>query len=158
MPAAGATVNLADIYPPERILVGVANTKREAVRELVHHLAVRGVISPADEEYVAGLVLRREKGGTTALGHGIAFPHCSCGLVHRFTGVIGHYPLGIAFDSVDGELVNTVFLLLAPLHSEEQMFELLGKSLAIGRDKTLRLQLGGCRSPEAIHHLLEELE
>ena len=40
----------------------------------------------------------------------------------------------------------------------EELYEILGRITAIGRDKSRRAQLRGCRSAEAAHHFLQELD
>jgi len=65
---------------------------------------------------------------------------------------------GIPFEALDGEPVHSVFLLLAPLKNREQHYEVLGRISAIGKDKGRRLQLRGCRSAEAVHDFLQELD
>lgn len=125
---------------------------------MVHHLADRGAIAAREEKAVVESILAREKIGSTALGNGIALPHCRCSLTEKFVGVLGLEPRGVPFDAIDGEPVQGIFLLLAPLEGRERHYELLGKILAIGRDKSRRAQLRGCQSAAAVHEFLQELD
>jgi PTS system nitrogen regulatory IIA component len=154
-----APVGLAEIFPPEAIVIGlVQRTKRGVVEELVHHLVELGNLAEGEEKIVVESVLAREKMGSTALGNGIAFPHCRSSVTERFVGVLGVDPRGIPFDAVDGEPVQSIFLLLAPLDGREKHYEVLGRITAIGKDKGRRVQLRGCRTAEAVHAFLEELD
>src|ERR1022692_2603319 len=153
------SIGLAQIFPPEAIVIGlVQRTKRGVIEELVHHLVQIGNLVQRDEKAVVESVLAREKLGSSALGNGIAFPHCRWSPMEKLIGVLGLDSRGIPFDAVDGEPVYSVFLLMTPLNDREKHYEVLGKITAIGRDKSLRLQLGGCRTVEAAHGFLQELD
>lgn len=150
---------LADIFPAEAIILGLEHhTKHGVIEDLVHRLVVLGHIAPEAEPTISQMILAREKVGSTALGNGIAFPHCRTSATEKFVGVLGIECPGIAFDSVDGELVSCIFLLLAPLDQREQLFEILGRITAIGRDKSQRFQLRGCQSAQMAFHFLQELD
>lgn len=150
---------LADIFPPEAIVVGLKNrTKQDAVAELVHHLVVLGRVAAEDESGLVESVLARERLGSTALYDGLAFPHCRSTVTEQFVGVLGIEPNGIPFDSVGGGLVQGIFLFVAPLERREDLYEVMGRIIAIGRDKGRRAQFRGCRTAEAAHRFLQELD
>jgi mannitol/fructose-specific phosphotransferase system IIA component (Ntr-type) len=154
-----ASVALAEIFPPEAIVIGLGQrTKQGVIEELVHHLVGRGYLAAEEERHVVESILAREKLSPTALGNGIAFPHCRSSLTEKFFGVLGLEPRGVPFDAADGEPVFGIFLLLAPLDGREKHYEVLGRISAIGRDKSQGVQLRGCRTPEAVHHFLRELD
>lgn len=153
------SIGLAEIFAPEAIVVGLEQrTKQGAVEELVHRLVERGRLGAAEEKAVVQSILAREKLGSTALGNGIAYPHCRTSVTEKFIGVLGLEPRGVPFDAVDGGPVQSIFLLLAPLDKREQHYEVLGRITAIGRDKSQRIQLRGCHTAEAVHHFLQELD
>jgi PTS system nitrogen regulatory IIA component len=153
------SIGLAEVFPPEAIVLGLAaRTKRGVIEELVRHLVELDLLKETDAPTVVEGILTREKMGSTALGNGIAFPHCRSSVTARFVGVLGVDSRGIPFDAVDGEPVQSIFLVLAPLDGREKHYEVLGKITAIGRDRGRRLQLRGCRSPEAVHDFLQELD
>jgi len=157
--AAHVSVGLAEIFRLEAIVVGLkSRTKQGVVAELVHHLVELGVVTEADKQGVVESVLAREKLGSTALHDGVAFPHCRSSVTEQFVGVLGIEPNGIPFDPVSGGLVQSVFLFLAPLERREELYEVLGRITAIGRDKSRRAQLRGCRTAEAAHRFLQELD
>ncbi len=136
-------IGLAEIFPPEAIIVGLEH---------------RGCITEEEEKAVVESILAREKLGSTALGNGIAFPHCRSSLTEKFIGILGIDSRGVPFNAVDGEPVHSIFLILAPLDGREKHYEVLGKFMAIGRDKSQRVQLRGCRTSEAVPHFLQELD
>jgi len=156
---AKSSIPLARVFPVEAILVGLESRTREGVvAELIHRLVALGHIATEEEQDLAAGIMAREKVGSTAIGNGIAMPHCRSRLAERFVGALGIEPRGIAFDSVDGAPVHVVFLVVAPPKGHEHYYDILGRITAIGRDKTHRLHLRACRTPELAHHFLQELD
>ena len=152
-------MKLAELFPPEAIRVGLEqHTKSAVIEELVHHAVALGYLPRQEERPIIDTILEREGLGSTALGHGIALPHCQWRSLDRFVGVAGLLHQGIPFDAVDGEPVDRVFLTLAPPDNPEQSFDVLGRLVAIGRNKSLRLLLRGCRTAEHVSAFLDELD
>jgi PTS system nitrogen regulatory IIA component len=152
-------MTLADIFPPAAICLGLENrAKQSVIQELVRHLIDIGCVGVKSEAALVKAIMARETLGTTALGNGIAFPHCCSSVAERFVGVLALDKRGVAFGAVDGAPVFAIFLLIVPLEERAQQHEVLGKITAIGRDKSLRLQLRGCRTADAVHHLLQDLD
>jgi mannitol/fructose-specific phosphotransferase system IIA component (Ntr-type) len=152
-------VGLARIFPTEAIVVGLEDTSKPAViAALVQRLVVLGRVPRREERGLVKAIMTREELGTTALGNGIAFPHSRTELVDGYLGVLGLEPRGIRFDALDRSLVFGVFLLVAPVDVRQEYFDILGRITAIGKDKSLRLQLRGCRTAEAAHQFLQVLD
>jgi nitrogen PTS system EIIA component len=154
------SVALAEIFLPQAIIVGSENhTKQGVIAEIIHRLVTLGHIPEQEEKGLLTNILAREDLGTTALGNGVAFPHCRASYVAKFVGALALEPRGIPFDALDGQPVYAVFLLLAPFERQKNYYDVLGRITAIGRDKSQRLYLlNGCRTPEAIHHYFQELD
>ena len=154
-----SSIALGRIFPPEAIAVGLENSSKQAViAALVRRLVTLGGIPSREEQSLVSAILARESLGTTALGNGVAFPHVRTRLAERLLGVLGLERGGIAFDALDGSPVYGVFLLVAPEDVTKEYFEVLGRITAIGKDKSLRLQLRGCRTAAAAHRLLQLLD
>ena len=141
------------------IVLGLkSRTKPDVITELVHFLAQLVYIKQEEEAAVSQGILARERLASTALGNGVAFPHCRSSLTEKLVGVLGIEPVGIPFGAVDGESVRCSFLFLAPLDRREELYNLVGRIAAIGGDKSRSFQLRGCRTAEAAHQLLCELD
>jgi nitrogen PTS system EIIA component len=150
---------LAEVFPPEAILVGIeGRTKVKVIEKLVRHAVALEYVPQSAEEALVRFCREREEMGTTALGNGIAFPHCRSSFAARFVGVAGLLNSRIPFDAVDAEPVDSVFLVLAPRDQRERFFEILGRLVAIGRDKSLGVLLRGCRTAEHVSSFLQELD
>ena len=59
-------------------------------------------------------LLKREELGTTAIGKGIAVPHCRAKGLKSPALLLGLSPDGVAFEAVDGKLSHVFFLLVSP--------------------------------------------
>ena len=55
----------------------------------------------------------REKKGSTGIGKGVAIPHGKTGAVEQIAAVLGISKEGIEYESLDGEPVHIVFLMVA---------------------------------------------
>jgi mannitol/fructose-specific phosphotransferase system IIA component (Ntr-type) len=150
---------LAGVFSPEAVLFGLeGSTGHEIIAKLVRHAVTLGRIPAWAEDDVAGLVERRERLGSTALGKGIAFPHCRSPHTQVFAGVAGFAPTGIPFRVVDAEPVDMFFLILAPPDLPKEFLDVLGRMVAIGRDRTLMLLLRGCQTAEHVSSVLREFD
>lgn len=152
-------LKLSELFPPESIRIGlVQRTKSAVIEALVHHAVLLGYLSGRDERHIVDRILARESLSSTALGHGIAMPHCQWDALDRFIGVAGLLRQAVPFDAADGEPVHGVFLTLAPPHHPELSFEVLGRLVAVGRNSSLRLLLRECRTAEQVFAFLQEID
>ena len=87
-----------------------AKTREEALREIVRVVAGKGIIR--DQAAVLESLLERERIQSTAVGSGIAIPHCFTDEIADLAIVVARAPGGIAFDSFDGRPTHVVFLLM----------------------------------------------
>jgi mannitol/fructose-specific phosphotransferase system IIA component (Ntr-type) len=152
-------INLIDIFLPENVIIGLGKIgKVDLISQMVRRLVETGRIAPQAESAITKTILAREKTGTTALGNGIAFPHCRSNLADTFTGAVAVDCRGVSFDAVDKSLVNVVFLLVGPLSDREQYFDILGRINSIGSHKAMRIQLSGSGSADGVIRLLRKLD
>jgi mannitol/fructose-specific phosphotransferase system IIA component (Ntr-type) len=91
-----------------------ARTKEEAVRAIVAGLASAGAIPDSQREPIARAVLVREELATTGVGHGIAIPHAKHPAVPRPIAALGYSADGVDFQSLDGQPVHLIVLLVSP--------------------------------------------
>ena len=104
---------LYDIYSPELIKVGFeAEDKEEAFEELVDHFCQ--VTNNSSREEILTALRDREAKMSTGIKKGIAIPHGRTAAVERVFGAIGISKKGIDYDSLDGEPVYILFMILAP--------------------------------------------
>ncbi|HTO22988.1 MAG TPA: PTS sugar transporter subunit IIA, partial [Spirochaetia bacterium] len=104
-------MKLTQYIRPECFLPTIqAHTREEALRTLVHAVAANGIIR--DEAEVYNRLLERESIQSTAVGNGIAIPHCFIDEVPDLIIAVARAPEGLDFDSFDGKPTQVVFLLM----------------------------------------------
>src|SRR5476649_2207301 len=91
-----------------------ATTRDEAIREVVESLSAAGQLPAADRDDVVKAILRREALGTTGIGHNIAIPHTRHAAVGQLIGTLAISRKGLPFESIDGEPVHVVVMLISP--------------------------------------------
>lgn len=91
-----------------------ATTRDEAIREMVKSLHVAGQFLNTDLDDIVKAVIRRECLGSTGIGRGIAIPHSRHASVGQLVGTLALSRGGLPFDSIDGEPVHILVLLISP--------------------------------------------
>ncbi len=85
-------------------------SREDALRRIIHEAAAQGVIR--DEAEVLARLMERESVQTTAVGDGIAIPHCFTDDIADLAIIVARAPGGLEFDSFDGKPTRVVFLLM----------------------------------------------
>jgi len=78
-------------------------------------------------------LLRREGLGTTAIGHGVAIPHCRTKALKSPVLLLGLSKEGVHFEAVDGKLSHVFFLLVSPEDNPGAGLRLLAAIAALTR-------------------------
>ncbi len=81
---------------------------------MVASLREAGCIGADDEENIVAAILKREELGSTGIGRGIAVPHTKHPSVDSIFATIALAKSGVDFQSLDGENVYILFLLISP--------------------------------------------
>ena len=132
-----------------------ARTKQEVVNELIG-LLVQAKKLPKREEAVK-VIMEREKLGSTGIGQGIAIPHAKVQGLKEILIVFGRSLAGVEFDSLDGEPVHLIFLLLSPPEATENL-KILARISRLLKDRFLQQALKKAKNKEEIFNLIEEEE
>ncbi len=91
-----------------------ATDKESVIREMAASLQSAHAISDDQLESVVEAILKREELGSTGIGRGVAVPHTKHPTVDKLCGAVGVSSTGVEFDSLDGEKVHLLFLLVSP--------------------------------------------
>ncbi len=94
-----------------------------------------------DEREIFQTLLRRERLGSTALGHGVALPHGRFPQLERPLGAFIRLAEATDFDAVDGEPVSLIFALLVPDEDNEQHLNLIARLARMLDDPNFRDEL-----------------
>jgi PTS system fructose-specific IIC component/PTS system nitrogen regulatory IIA component len=122
---------LDQIFPVNCIKLGLeSETKDELFKELVHVFTQGHPDIGGDEAELVRAILERESLMSTGIKRGIAIPHGKSNSLKGIYGVLGISRKGIEYQSLDGEPVNLVFLLLSSKAESERHLRVL-KTLAV---------------------------
>jgi PTS system fructose-specific IIA component/PTS system nitrogen regulatory IIA component len=113
----GAGMRLCEFVVRKAILPNLAAIAKEAaIREMVESLRAAESFRGTDIEDIVRAILKREFLGSTGIGRGVAIPHTKHPGVDRLVGTIAvsHQDKGVAFESLDGEPVYVLVLLISP--------------------------------------------
>ncbi len=104
---------LSALTRPDLIFVDLPGADGPTVlRAFAERVVEAGVVDDADLLYRR--LLEREKLGSTALGHGVAVPHCKIEGLREVVVAVGLFRKGIDFEATDGEPVRLLFLVVSP--------------------------------------------
>ncbi len=133
-----------------------ARTKREAIEELIDLLASRGAIT--DPEAALQAVLDRESVRSTGIGYGLALPHGKYSGVDKSVMAIGRCPVGLEFDSVDGEPVDLVVLMLSPVELIAQHIQALARISRFLSFDSFRRELREAVTSDEVYEVVKRKE
>ena len=147
-------MDLSDLVNPQGV---VANLKVSGKKQLLQELAQRMAgIAHVAERTIFETLLERERLGTTGVGQGIAIPHARLPGIDKIFGMFARLAEPIDFDSIDGEPVELVFLLLAPEHAGADHLKALARISRLLRDPLTIEKLKASRDRAALHAVLTE--
>jgi PTS system nitrogen regulatory IIA component len=147
-------MQLSDIISSGSVLPNLKSTSK---RQLLQELANEGArITGLDTQVIFEALLRREKLGSTGLGHGIAIPHGKFTGLERVYGVFARLATPVKFDSVDDNPVDLVFLLLAPESAGADHLKALARISRLLRDSAVVEKLRGTDDAAGLYAILTE--
>jgi PTS system nitrogen regulatory IIA component len=119
-------MSIASILTPARTHSCVTGSSKKRVLEKIARL-VSEDISTLDSSALFKNLIGREKLGSTAIGHGIAIPHCRMSMCTSITGALIRLKEAIDFDATDEQPVDLLFVLLVPEEACDEHLQILGK-------------------------------
>ena len=135
---------LSELLNPERCLCRIRCGSKKRLFEAVADVLAREQQALPPAELVAGM-LAREKLGSTALGDGVAIPHCRLSHCAKPTGVLLSLCDAVDFDSPDGEPVDLLFALVVSPQATQAHLNLLAELAKLFSQAEFRQALRACR-------------
>lgn len=152
-------MKFADFVSREAITATVvAEDKESVIRELAQSLLRAGVLVPSEFESVVKAILKREELGSTGIGRGVAVPHTKHPGVDRLVATVGVSRRGVDFNSLDGEKVQLLFLLVSPPDRPGDHLRALENISRQLRDESFCKFLKQAKTSEEILQLLDEAD
>jgi len=152
-------MRLGDLLHRDVVRVGLkANTKNEALEELVDVLVDAHEIPLSMRDHALDVILERETHHSTGMEHGVAVPHGYTDRVDDVIAAIGIAKEGIPFESLDGIAARIIVVLLLPRRTfHDNPHTMAGIShLLVNRE--FRERLKKAEDPVTVMRVIEEEE
>lgn len=147
-------MEITDLLAPEAV---VAALKVQSKKQLLQDLAERAShLTGLPERRIFETLVQRERLGTTGMGQGIAIPHGRLEGLDKITGLFARLSPPVAYEAVDEQPVDLVFLLLAPEEAGADHLKALARVSRLLRDQAMCEKLRTAADPEVIYALLTE--
>ena len=135
-----------------------AREKKDVIRAMATSLLEAKKINEKDYESIVEAILKREELGSTGIGRGVAVPHTKHPSIDKLIGTVAISEGGVNFDSLDGEKVHLLFLLVSPPDRPGDHLRALENISRQLRDDTFCRFLKQSKKPEDVWQLLEEAD
>jgi nitrogen PTS system EIIA component len=147
-------MNLTDLISPDAVIPALkVRSKKQALQELSEKASSLCGL-PARE--IVDALLQRERLGSTGIGEGIAIPHGKLAKVDRIFGVFARVEKPVDFESLDGEPVDLILLLIAPEGAGADHLKALARAARLLRSQPITAKLRGTRDASMIYSILSE--
>ncbi len=151
---------LQNAFEPATIKIGLeSEDKDELLEELIDVLAKNypgGMVFP--RESVLKALWAREEKMSTGIYKGVAVPHATVDGIDSLRGVLGISKKGIEYESLDGNPVYLVFLLVSPPSEAEIHLDALKQIALLIQDSLLLENLMKAATPEKVYSLIRGFE
>ena len=141
------------------VVVGLPSADRdEVLRLFVERLVELGTFSEAAGTTVLRAVLKRERVGSTGVGHGIAIPHAKTSAIETQIVAYARVAEPIPYGSADGVDVHSLFLVVSPTEANEEHIAILKWIASIARSDYYTKVLRNTSDPDSLHSLFLETD
>lgn len=147
-------MDITDLLAPEAVLPPLrAHNKKQ----LLHELAARAAeFTGLPERRVLETLIERERLGSTGMGQGIAIPHGRLAGLPRIFGMFVRLEAPIAYEAIDDQPVDLVFLLLSPEDAGADHLKALARVSRLLRNQAICDKLRAANKPEVLYAVLTE--
>ena len=133
-------MGIENLISPARALSNVHGISKKRTLELIANQLNEQLPAFNAKELFANLC-SREKLGTTALGEGVALPHCRLSGCDKPAGLLLQLASPIDFDAADQQPVDLIFALIVPKDAHEEHLLILQDIAIRFNDPTFRTRL-----------------
>lgn len=155
----GRGMKLSELIDAKAVVSEIgANSKKDAIRELVVALASAGKVQEAEVDSLVAALMAREQLGSTGIGQGLAVPHAKHEKVSELVVAFGRSRAGVEFDSLDGEPAYLFFLLLSNKEASGMHLEALAYITKLLRDDLFCRFLRDAKDTGEVLDLLKEAD
>jgi PTS system nitrogen regulatory IIA component len=147
-------MEIIDLLVPEAVLPSLkAQGKKQLLQEMAERAAT---LTGLPERRIFETLIERERLGSTGMGQGIAIPHGRLAGLGKIVGLFARLETPIAYDAVDNQPVDLVFLLLAPEGAGADHLKALARVSRLLRNQQTCEKLRAASKSEVLYALLTE--
>ncbi len=115
-------------------------------------------ITGMDHATIAGVLMERERLGSTGIGGGVGIPHGKLAGLERLVAGFGLSRRGVDFDAMDGKPVHLFFLLLSPDDTTGLHLMLLARISKLLKAHRFKADLANAPDAEAVIRIISEAD
>ena len=142
-------MKLSRLLEPEMISTDLkASSKSEAIVELLDLVVSK--YPDLDRQSILNSIFEREEIENTSYGRGFSFPHARTDKVDRMYVALGISNSGLGDDTMDGEPLRIICLMLTPSSISKFYLQTLSGLVAFARDPENRSSLLQAKTPEEV--------
>jgi mannitol/fructose-specific phosphotransferase system IIA component (Ntr-type) len=151
-------VRIHTLLNENMIIPELVSQERDAVlEEIVNFLKNKGIVLK-DKELFDKLI-QREKLGSTAIGDGIAIPHCKLKEVKNPLVALAISKRGASFESIDGKPTHIFFLVVSHPDNPSLSLQILAAIAHLVRTSaSLQKKIMGAKNPRKVIEIIREEE
>ena len=148
-------MKIKDFLKNEDVFLDVSENSKKQTLEKIATLCAEH--TQLEEQVIFGALVERERLGTTGVGHGVAIPHARLANLKELYGAFVRAK-PIDFESVDGQPVDLLFVLLVPEDSGADHLKALARISKLLRDEEVCAQLRQAQTPEDVINLIKKAD
>ena len=150
-------IRIGEILESQHLMLDLSGaSKAEVLRRMTECLAAVGSIADCDEIYRR--LMERESLMTTGVKRGFAFPHAFSEQIAESFVALGRVRGGVDYESLDGNPVEFIFLLLGPPSHQSVHLRILARISRLMGQPDILEKLHGAETPADVMELLGETE
>ncbi len=145
-------MEIVDLLSPDAVIATLkAQSKKQVLQELSEHASR---LTGLPERRIFETLVERERLGSTGMGQGIAIPHGRIAGLPRIIGFFARLDTPIAYEAVDNQPVDLVFMLLAPDGAGADHLKALARVSRLLRNQAICEKLRAAANSEVLYSLL----
>ena len=141
---------ISDILQLQQTRCSVKCKSKKSVLELISTIAAEQ-LKTVKSSIIFDSLIKRERLGSTSIGHGVAIPHGRCQQASNVIATLLQLKKPIDFDQDDQQPVDIIFALIIPEHTKQEHLTILATLAEIFSDTGYRNALRLAQTPSELY-------
>lgn len=150
---------LDTLLSPERSLAKLDLSSKKKVFEFIADFFTASEQTQLHQpDQLVDLLTSREKLGSTAIGKGIAIPHCRCAKVSEPIGLLMTLEKPVGFDAPDEQKVDIILVIVVPDENHDTHLPMLTNLASLFDSLDFRNQIRKAQTSEELYYTVINFE